>query len=156
MADPPLTVKLLEFCEPGELVRIGEEWAIVARYTGGKCLVYISGENGPYRENITDEVRRCLSYGMEFYFAPDYGSACDMTTPFVPGALYYSSRDGRDDPTSRHLAVVVADNEPRSLSLDSFNYGEKPKEQFVSFRRWGLWMKLLPYPDPVLLYEHTD
>jgi hypothetical protein len=148
-----LRVKLLEFCEPGELVRVGDRWAIVGRHAKGKCLVYISGENAPYREDITDEVRRCLSYGMEFDLVPDYASTCDMDTPFVHGALYFSSRDGRDDVT-RHLAIVVADNETRCLNLENFQYGEKPKDQFVSFLHWGVWIRLPPHRNPILLCPH--
>ena len=155
----PLKVKLLEFCDLGELVCVEGRWAIVARGPEGRCLIFLSGENAPHRINVPDGPTRCLSYGQEFQLLPDYNSECDMVSPFVRGALYYANRDGRGEFITRHLAVIAHnDGKKMFLRLDDFAFasdvGVPQEAQFASFQHWRLWMNLPPHRDPTLLYEH--
>jgi hypothetical protein len=154
----PLKIKLLEFCKPGELVRIVEQWAIVGHHPAGRCLVYISGDGAPKIADFsTQQPAPCLSFGTEFDLLPVYNAECDMISPFVRGSLYYASRDGKGDAT-RHLAVISDYDNAMFLRLNDFAYGNDvgvPQgAQFGNFRRWGIWMKLPPHPDPICLYCH--
>jgi hypothetical protein len=159
MTDRSLTVKLLEFCEPGELLKIDRRWALVALTAQGRCLVFLTGDNAPHRVDINDRLKttRCVSFGKDFHALPDYESECNSAPRFERGALYYATRDGRGDDTTPYLAVS-ATNEGKTffLNLESFSYGEPPGHERVSFTRWGLWMKLPPYPDPVCVYNHNE
>jgi hypothetical protein len=80
-----------------------------------------------------------------------------MAPRFERGSLYYASSDGRGNETTPYLAVG-ASNEGKAffLNLESFTYGDAPGHVRVSFTRWGIWIDLPPYPDPVCLYSHND
>jgi hypothetical protein len=129
MADRPLTVKLLEFCEPGELVKIDARWALVGQTPTGLCLVFLSGDNAPLRVDISDKQKttRSISFGKGFKVLPDYVSECNMAPRFERGSLYYASSDGRGNETTPYLAVG-ASNEGKAffLNLESFTYGDAP------------------------------
>jgi len=159
--DDPLKVKLLEFCDPGELVSIDGRWAILAHGPEGKCLVFLSGDGAPQRINVKDVPTPCLSFGKAFRLLPDFSSDCDMVTPFARGALYYASRDGKGSSVSRHLAVIAQESGIRMfLRLDDWVYasdvGVPQGAHFASFQRWRLWMDLPPQRDATLLHAHGE
>ena len=85
MVQPVLTIKVLERCEPGELVRAffaqDGQWAIIgyiqdANRQRKNAVVVVSGDQGPWFIKPVDAEQLvglpCLSYGKEFDIHPDY------------------------------------------------------------------------------------
>ena len=107
----PLTMKFLEHCEPGELVRArfgpNVEWGIVAHRQQEKRVVVISGENAPWYLDEQGAVLPCLSYGKEYDLLPEYGGPCEVfdvsSLAVEPGTLLYARPQGPGETTDRYL-----------------------------------------------------
>jgi hypothetical protein len=147
--DPFLSVKYLEHCEPGELIRAffsqNGQWAIVgyvedALKQRAQIVIVLSGDQGPWYVSPTDIAQQtalpCLSYGKKFGLLPAYTARCDPI--------------GGDATNDRYLVAEAIGPIPRPtfLNLDTFKVtpGEPGGNRAV-FKRWSIWMTLPSRPD---------
>lgn len=170
----PLTVKHLEHCEPGELVRafFSEEgqWAIIGHIDGQRVhsAVVISGSKGPFfvkAEGFHDlGSQACLSYGKDYQIVPNYDGPCELTglgvgTPSnEPGTLVYARALTSGAETERYLIAGGDHRATITMDLQTFRVtapGGGPGGNRADFKAWSIWMKLPPrFTEPTRLFQH--
>jgi hypothetical protein len=136
----PLTMKFLEHCEPGELVRARfgpkVEWGIVADRQQEKRVVVISGENAPWCLDEQSAVLQCLSYGKEYDLLPEYGGPFEVFDgsggTVEPGTLLYARPDGPGKTTDRYLIARTMEIHFRAIGKGPYLTTTKETERFVT------------------------
>ena len=163
---PELTVKFLEHCEPGELIRVSfvpdsGSWGIVGyvQANGGpkKVVVIISGANTPRLVNeiefATNAHVVCLSYGKDYLLLPRYDGACEVVS--AQGVFAHA-------PTLIFACPIGISSTERYLigtsfafNLEQFNVGGQPGRNRAGFNHWSIWKKLPSHPDqPTKIFEY--
>jgi hypothetical protein len=174
MALDPLTMKFLQDCEPGELVRArfsgSVEWGIIGFVAADdgrrKCVVVISGESVPWFLSGQDTEQAsnmtCLSYGTEYHVLPEYGDPCEVfnaqgpAPALDPGMLVYGRSLAGSGDTDRYLLAGARGRGVFTLDLDQFRVvANEPGGIRAGFERWSVWMTLPPRSDrPIRVFQH--
>jgi hypothetical protein len=169
MAERPiLTVKFLEHCESGELVRAfflqNGQWGIVGYQEANhrrKVVVVISGKNAPFLIEDTENVSACLSYGKDYALLPEFGGACEVLSAKGvlndAATLIYACPVGRDGTTERYLMATTGKGTRVAFSLDQFKVFGEPGGNRAIFKQWSIWMMLPLRPDrPTKIFEYGE
>jgi hypothetical protein len=163
----PLTVKHLEHCEPGELVRASfnesGQWAIIGHMDGQRVhsAVVISGSEGPFFVNAQSfhdlGSHPCLSYGKDYQIVPNHGGPCELSGPShgkpsnKPGTLVYARALTSGAETERYLIAGGDHRATIIMDLQTFRVAAPdggPGGNRADFNGWSIWMALPPRPDP--------
>jgi hypothetical protein len=140
IGNPTLTMKFLEYCEAGELIR-GQftetiEWAIIAeRQENCPNVFVISGDRAPWcfdankSKNMSNLV--CLSYGKSFEILPDHAGSCNIVRGDLfnsNGTIIYACPFVAGAKTIPYLSETIgqAATERRYLNLDEFRIVSEP------------------------------
>jgi hypothetical protein len=154
-------LKLLEHCEPGELVR-GKffdttEWALIANRSNElQNVVLLPEKEAPRAFNAYShgEIMNvsCLSYGDKFRIVPAFGT-CEVGYGLQadrPGQLIMTEND-----------IILVATYPRRGTPVGYYYeatreikGGQPGGHMAIFLEWAIWIDdLNGYPSPTKLLE---